>query len=122
MSSLAAVPLTCTLGFDQENWRRVLFFFEYVFYAYCAYKAVINIFLFRYQSSAEDLSAIPALATVLGAWIGAIPIPLDWDRPWQVWPISCTYGAIGGYLLGLFFAFMKTRVWPSVPKNHLHNE
>lgn len=78
--------------------------------------------LLRYQSSAEDLSAIPALATVLGAWIGAIPIPLDWDRPWQVWPISCTYGAIGGYLIGLFFAFMKTRVWPSIPKNHLHND
>jgi hypothetical protein len=20
----------------------------------------------------------------MGAWLGAIPIPLDWDRPWQV--------------------------------------
>jgi len=22
--------------------------------------------------------------TLIGAWLGAFPIPLDWDRPWQV--------------------------------------
>ena len=22
--------------------------------------------------------------SVVGAWLGAFPIPLDWDRPWQV--------------------------------------
>lgn len=22
--------------------------------------------------------------SVIGAWLGAFPIPLDWDRPWQV--------------------------------------
>ena len=27
--------------------------------------------------------------TVVGAWLGAIVIPLDWDRWWQRWPISC---------------------------------
>lgn len=41
------------------------------------------------------------MTCMLGAWLGAFPIPLDWDRPWQVWPISCTYGAMAGYLLGL---------------------
>ncbi len=25
------------------------------------------------------------LWTCLGAWMGAFVIPLDWDRPWQVW-------------------------------------
>ena len=24
------------------------------------------------------------MSTLLGAWIGAVPIPLDWNRPWQV--------------------------------------
>lgn len=24
------------------------------------------------------------MGSVLGAWLGAFPIPLDWDRPWQV--------------------------------------
>jgi hypothetical protein len=26
----------------------------------------------------------PTVGTVVGAWAGAIVIPLDWDRPWQV--------------------------------------
>jgi GPI ethanolamine phosphate transferase 2/3 subunit F len=24
------------------------------------------------------------IGTILGAWLGAVPIPLDWDREWQV--------------------------------------
>ena len=36
------------------------------------------------------------LYTFLGAWLGAVPIPLDWDRDWQVWPISCCLGAVSG--------------------------
>lgn len=35
--------------------------------------------------------------TLLGAWLGSIVIPLDWDRPWQVWPIPCSLGATIGY-------------------------
>ncbi|XP_027018888.1 phosphatidylinositol-glycan biosynthesis class F protein [Tachysurus fulvidraco] len=42
--------------------------------------------------------------SVIGAWLGAFPIPLDWDRPWQVWPISCSFGATGGFLTGLLAA------------------
>jgi hypothetical protein len=26
----------------------------------------------------------PTVGTIVGAWAGAIVIPLDWDRPWQV--------------------------------------
>ncbi|CAH2244809.1 glycosylphosphatidylinositol anchor biosynthesis protein 11 [Pararge aegeria] len=40
-----------------------------------------------------------ALMTVCGAWLGAVVIPLDWNTPWQQWPIPCYLGAIGGYLL-----------------------
>jgi len=25
-----------------------------------------------------------AIGTLVGAWLGAAPIPLDWDREWQV--------------------------------------
>ncbi|XP_015773139.1 PREDICTED: phosphatidylinositol-glycan biosynthesis class F protein-like, partial [Acropora digitifera] len=39
--------------------------------------------------------------TLIGAWLGAFPIPLDWDRPWQVWPIPCVIGALVGYITGL---------------------
>ncbi|KKZ60860.1 hypothetical protein EMCG_04451 [[Emmonsia] crescens] len=36
----------------------------------------------------------------LGAWFGAVPIPLDWDRPWQTYPITIITGAYIGYALG----------------------
>ncbi|KAJ0016203.1 hypothetical protein NQD34_014493 [Periophthalmus magnuspinnatus] len=42
--------------------------------------------------------------SLVGAWLGAFPIPLDWDRPWQVWPVSCSFGATFGFLTGLFAA------------------
>lgn len=29
---------------------------------------------------------ITVACTLVGAWVGALPIPLDWDRPWQVSP------------------------------------
>ncbi|KRX17002.1 Nitrogen permease regulator 2-like protein [Trichinella nelsoni] len=38
--------------------------------------------------------------TYLGAYLGAIPIPLDWDRPWQRWPITCVVGALIGFGIG----------------------
>lgn len=47
-------------------------------------------------------------STVLGAWLGAIAIPLDWDRPWQLWPIPCVLGALVGYMLGHLFTLVKT--------------
>ena len=40
------------------------------------------------------------VGAVVGAWLGAVPIPLDWDRPWQAWPITIVTGAYLGYVLG----------------------
>lgn len=37
--------------------------------------------------------------TILGAFIGAAVIPLDWETEWQRWPIPCSVGLIGGHLL-----------------------
>ncbi|GAA6061403.1 hypothetical protein JCM10212_004461 [Sporobolomyces blumeae] len=42
----------------------------------------------------------PALGAILGAWLGAIPVPLDWDRPWQVWPTTCVFGTLIGHAVG----------------------
>lgn len=41
-----------------------------------------------------------SVGTWVGAWLGAIPIPLDWDRPWQQWPITILMGAYFGTALG----------------------
>ncbi|XP_014375940.1 phosphatidylinositol-glycan biosynthesis class F protein isoform X1 [Alligator sinensis] len=47
---------------------------------------------------------ITTMCSIVGAWLGAFPIPLDWDRPWQVWPISCSLGVTFGYVAGLIIA------------------
>ena len=58
---------------------------------------------------AQDLDILAKLlqrnayGAISGAWFGAFPIPLDWDRPWQAWPLTCILGAYtGSSLLNLF--------------------
>ncbi|KAB0790451.1 hypothetical protein PPYR_15140 [Photinus pyralis] len=41
--------------------------------------------------------------TLVGAWLGAVVIPLDWDRPWQAWPIPCSLGAVIAYMCSNLF-------------------
>ena len=40
------------------------------------------------------------VGSVFGAWLGAVPIPLDWDREWQKWPVTIVVGTYLGGLLG----------------------
>ncbi len=37
---------------------------------------------------------------IVGGWIGAIPMALDWDRDWQAWPIPVLTGAYLGWAVG----------------------
>ncbi|KAK6526239.1 Glycosylphosphatidylinositol (GPI) anchor assembly protein [Orbilia ellipsospora] len=46
-----------------------------------------------------------ALGACVGTWFGAIPIPLDWDREWQKWPITIIVGMYIGYAFGRFGGF-----------------
>ena len=46
------------------------------------------------RSSAERHLLYAGAGAVLGAWVGAFPIALDWDRPWQV----CLLGSLCGCL------------------------
>lgn len=41
-----------------------------------------------------------SLMAIITAWLGVIPIPLDWDRPWQQWPITLLVGGYLGTLIG----------------------
>nr|AFK47377.1 unknown [Lotus japonicus] len=49
----------------------------------------------------EYLICLPAHGAVIGGWFGAWPMPLDWERPWQEWPISVSYGTLAGYMVAL---------------------
>jgi len=51
-----------------------------------------------------------------GAWLSAVFIPLDWDRPWQVWPVPCCIGAIVGCIVSAGYRIMIAAYqlyWPS---------
>ena len=37
---------------------------------------------------------------LVGGWIGAVPMALDWDRDWQAWPVTVLTGAYLGWALG----------------------
>ncbi|CAF1274491.1 unnamed protein product [Rotaria sordida] len=51
--------------------------------------------------------------TIIGAWLGAIPIPLDWDRWWQQWPITClvssTIGASCSIIISYLWLWIRNR-------------
>uniref|UniRef100_A0A0D9VP24 Uncharacterized protein n=1 Tax=Leersia perrieri TaxID=77586 RepID=A0A0D9VP24_9ORYZ len=49
----------------------------------------------------DYMISAPAHGAVIGAWLGAWPMPLDWERPWQEWPICVTYGSVAGHLIGM---------------------
>ncbi|XP_055532965.1 uncharacterized protein LOC129723045 [Wyeomyia smithii] len=36
------------------------------------------------------------VGVILGAWGASVVAPLDWDRPWQVYPLPNVVGAVGG--------------------------
>ncbi|KAJ6843803.1 phosphatidylinositol-glycan biosynthesis class F protein [Iris pallida] len=82
MSLLTFVPAVCVFGSSKTDWQTVLS-------------------LSKLSETVDCMISIPAHGAVIGAWLGAWPMPLDWERPWQEWPICVTYGALAGYLFGL---------------------
>nr|XP_004235889.1 uncharacterized protein LOC101255482 isoform X3 [Solanum lycopersicum] len=76
------VPAACVFGSSWTDWHRI----------FARTKA---------SESTDYMISLPAHGAVIGAWFGAWPMPLDWESPWQEWPICVTYGAIAGYLVGL---------------------
>ncbi|KAF3572533.1 hypothetical protein F2Q69_00060913 [Brassica cretica] len=94
MSVFTFVPATAVFGASWTDWHR----------AFASMKPTGNI---------EYMIVTPAYGAIVGGWFGAWPMPLDWERPWQEWPICVCYGAIGGCIVGqilslsLMFLFRK---------------
>ncbi|XP_063700976.1 phosphatidylinositol-glycan biosynthesis class F protein [Culicoides brevitarsis] len=55
-----------------------------------------------------DFLQYAAIGAILGSWGSSIAMPLDWDRPYQTYPIPQVVGAIGGHLLGCVFFVLRT--------------
>ncbi|KAL6907399.1 hypothetical protein ACP4OV_002438 [Aristida adscensionis] len=84
------VPAACVFGASKVDWQNVL--------SHSIYFTPID--AMYYMTSA------PCHGAVIGAWLGAWPMPLDWERPWQEWPICVTYGAIAGHLAGMLVSLV----------------
>ncbi|QRV84892.1 GPI biosynthesis family Pig-F protein [Ceratobasidium sp. AG-Ba] len=55
---------------------------------------------FSVRSPVDRAVVFPALGAIIGCWLGALPMPLDWDRPWQAWPLTSAYMAVVGHVVG----------------------
>ncbi|KAF9224988.1 hypothetical protein BS17DRAFT_731777 [Gyrodon lividus] len=73
------------------------------------------------RNAIERAMVYPAVGTVIGSWLGAIPIALDWDRPWQAWPLTPLFGGLGGYIVGALIAFASSATkW--LAEEHLRSQ
>lgn len=77
LALLTTPPLFYVHGLDQTTWLR----------------------LASLQQPVDEVYG-QALGALAGAWVGAIPIPLDWDREWQKWPVTIICGMYMGAVVG----------------------
>jgi hypothetical protein len=59
------------------------------------------------QNLYEMLLYYQIIGINIGAWCGALPIPLDWDRPWQKWPTTLCIGSVSGYFVSCFVFIIR---------------
>lgn len=64
----------------------------------------------RARNWLERVLVYPVIGALVGSWIGAIPIALDWDRPWQAWPLTPAYGGMAGYMVATLMAFIVATI------------
>eukprot|EP01111_Echinosteliopsis_oligospora_P015806 TRINITY_DN6368_c0_g1_i1.p1 TRINITY_DN6368_c0_g1~~TRINITY_DN6368_c0_g1_i1.p1 ORF type:complete len:203 (+),score=58.58 TRINITY_DN6368_c0_g1_i1:48-656(+) len=86
MSSMVILPGGMLFGCEVHSWR-------------------LFIFSNTTKTEEEQRRYYAAIGAIFGAWVGAMLIPLDWDRPWQVWPLPCVYGGLIGYFVSIVFFY-----------------
>lgn len=62
-----------------------------------SYKVIQKAITARLSRTAASAGASGAL---IGSWLGVVPVVLDWDRPWQQWPLTLVMGAYVGCMIG----------------------
>ncbi|OQR78311.1 phosphatidylinositol-glycan biosynthesis class F protein-like [Tropilaelaps mercedesae] len=77
----------------------------------CNAQEIDRLFFRRRPENVCERSLLYVVAcTLMGCWLGALPIPLDWEAPWQRWPLTCVMASIGGAVAGHVAHAAKTVV------------
>ncbi|KAG7528036.1 hypothetical protein FFLO_06456 [Filobasidium floriforme] len=66
------------------------------------------------RTSLERATVYPVYGTLIGTWCGVIPMALDWDRPWQAYPLTLAFGSILGFIASGFASFSVSAVEEAV--------
>eukprot|EP00644_Phytophthora_capsici_P006981 jgi/Phyca11/5897/fgenesh1_pm.PHYCAscaffold_8_\ len=89
LSSCVTVPLALHLGVSPHEWLDLLL-------------------ELRVSDSHKLYLVCSSIGAMMGAYVGALPIPLDWDRPWQQWPLTCVYGTLIGHAVGILTSIVSS--------------
>lgn len=88
VSSMVVTPGVCVLGPKVRSW--------------------VALFNFKnFDSVSRRRLYYCVVATGIGCWLSPVVVPLDWDRPWQLWPVPGVIGAILGYCGGLLISGLR---------------
>lgn len=90
-ASLGLWPCVFVFGLQWEAWVTSIFVFDNT--SFTGIEGCVN---------------LGAKGALVGLYLGAIPIPLDWDRPWQTWPTTCVVGTLVGHVIGLAYYLLLT--------------
>ena len=92
LSMLVTFPLIMVYQFNSNHWCNLI------------------VELSNWKFLLKNSVYLVALASALGGWAGVLTIPLDWDRDWQMYPISLVIGAYLGSLVGGVLCFIGSFV------------
>lgn len=70
----------------------------------------------RPRGAQEHAATLPAAGALLGGWGSTLCGPLDWNTPWQRWPIASSYGVCVGGALGCVLVLAALR--RKLPEQH----
>ncbi|KAI9478959.1 hypothetical protein LPJ78_004077 [Coemansia sp. RSA 989] len=102
-SLLAITPAILTLKPTFSAWRRALLSAEQ-------------------KSIPEKWAAGFFWCTAVTTWASAYFIPMDWDRPWQRWPLPVVGGAFLGNLISLLFVLIRCFIVPVARADYEESE
>ncbi|CAK7297174.1 Phosphatidylinositol-glycan biosynthesis class F protein [Vulpes lagopus] len=90
LSTFTTVPCLCLLGPNIKAWLRVFSrngqklttFGELKNLNFWREVPELVVILRKVTSIWENSLQITTISSFIGTWLGAFPIPLDWERPW----------------------------------------